>query len=89
MVEKTFAHLKPRLEPSSPDLKAKTRARLFLAIPGYTMVAIIAGVCGITYNKAMETLAGIKEVVYSTGSHPHVEYTKDQRQLQESLKLEL
>ncbi len=88
-VEKAFAHLKPHLEPFFSRSEAGTRARLFLAILGYTMVAIIASVCGITYNQALETLAGIREVVYSTGSHSHVEYTKDQRELLESLKLEL
>ena len=88
-VEKAFAHLKPHLEPFFSRSEAGTRARLFLAILGYTMVAIIASVCGITYNQALETLAGIREVVYSTGSHSHVEYTKDQKELLEKLKLDL
>ena len=88
-VEKAFAHLKPHLEPFFSRSEAGTRARLFLAVLGYTMVAIIASVCEITYNQALETLAGIREVVYSTGSHSHVEYTKAQRELLEKLKLEL
>jgi hypothetical protein len=31
----------------------------------------------------------MREVVYSTGTHAHVEYTKEQRELLEKLKLEL
>ncbi|EQD67125.1 transposase (IS4), partial [mine drainage metagenome] len=88
-VEKASAHLKPHLEPFFSRSEEGTRARLFLAILGYTMVAIIASVCGITYAQALETLAGIREVIYSTGSHSHVEYTKDQRELLEKLKVEL
>ena len=38
---------------------------------------------------APETLAGIREVICSTGSHAHVEYTKEQKELLERLKLEL
>ncbi|EQD74545.1 transposase (IS4), partial [mine drainage metagenome] len=48
-VEKASAHLKPHLEPFFSRSEEGTRARLFLAILGYTMVAIIASVCGITY----------------------------------------
>ena len=88
-VEKAFAHLKPHLEPFFSRSEEGTRARLFLAVLGYTMVAIIANVCGITYNQALETLAGIREVVDSRGSHSQVQYTKDQRELLEKLKLEL
>ncbi len=88
-VEKVFAHLKPHLEPFFSRSEEGTRARLFLAILGYTMVSIAAHRCGITYNQALETLSGIREVVYSTGLHAHVEYTKDQRELLEKLKLEL
>jgi hypothetical protein len=41
------------------------------------------------YNLALETLAGIREVIHSTGSNALVEYTKEQRGLLEKLKLEL
>ena len=88
-VEKAFSHLKPHLEPFFSRTEEGTRARLFLAILGYTMIAIIAEKCGTTYNQALDTLSGIREVVYSTGSHRHVEYTKEQRELLEKLKLEL
>ena len=88
-VEKAFSHLKPHLEPFFSRSEEGTRARLFLAVLGYTMVAIIASVCGLTYNQTLETLSGMREVVYSTGTHAHVEYTKEQRELLEKLKLEL
>ncbi len=88
--EKAFSRLKPHLEPFFSKIPRNiTRARLFLAILGCKMVAIIASVCGITYNLAPETLAGIREVICSTGSHAHVEYTKEQKELLERLKLEL
>ena len=53
------------------------------------MVAMAANACGFTHNQTLETLSGIREVVYSTGTHAHVEYTKEQRELLENLKLEL
>jgi hypothetical protein len=37
----------------------------------------------------LETISGIREVAYSNGSHSHVEYMKDQRELLEKLKIEL
>ena len=89
VVEKAFSHVKPHLEPFFARTEEGTRARLFLTILGYTFAAIIAGRCDITYENAMKTMAGIREVVYSNGSHAHVEYTKDQRELLEKLKIEL
>ena len=66
-----------------------TRARLFLTILGYTMAAIIAARCSIPYEQVMKTISGIWEVVYSNGSYSQVEYTKEQRELLEKLKIEL
>ena len=37
----------------------------------------------------LENLQGFREVVYSDGSHSHAEYTKEQRELIEKLKIEL
>ncbi|MCL4480463.1 MAG: hypothetical protein M1113_03140 [Candidatus Thermoplasmatota archaeon] len=85
-MEKALSNLKPHLEPFfSRTEEGTTWAGLFLAILGYTMVAITAEKCGITYNKALDTLSGIREVVYSTVSHRHVEYTKEQRELLEKI----
>ena len=53
------------------------------------MVAIIAAKCDISYNQALKVMSGIREVVYSNGSHSHVEYTKEQRELIEKLKIDL
>ncbi len=36
----------------------------------------------------MKVISGIREVVYANGSHGHVEYTKEQRELIEKLKIE-
>ncbi len=88
-VEKAFSHLKPHLEPFFSRSESGTRARLFLTVLGYTLVAIIADRCGITYNQALKTISGIREVVYSDGSHSHAEYTKEQRELMEKLKIVL
>ncbi|MHB8397094.1 MAG: hypothetical protein ACYDAZ_07585 [Thermoplasmataceae archaeon] len=63
--------------------------RVTLYRPGYTVVAIIASVCGITYNQTLETLTAIREVVYSTGSHLNVECTRDRRELLKKLNVVL
>ena len=89
IVEKAFSHVKPHLDPFFSRSERGTRARLFLTILGYTMAAIIAARCGIPYDWVIKTISGIREVVYSNGSHSHVEYTKEQRELLEKLKIEL
>ena len=89
IVEKAFSHVKPYLEPFFSRSERGTRARLFLTILGYTMAAIIAARCDIPYDRVMKTISGIREVVYSNGSHSHVEYTKEQRELLEKLKIDL
>ena len=86
LVEKAFSHVKPHLEPFFSRTEAGTRARLFLTILGYTLIAIIAAKCNITYNQAVNIISGIREVVYANGSHAHVEYTKEQGELIEKLK---
>ena len=88
-VEKAFSHLKPHLEPFFSRSESGTKARLFLTVLGYTMVAIIAAKCDISYNQALKVMSGMREVVYSNGSHSHVEYTKEQRELIEKLKIDL
>ena len=89
VVEKAFSHIKPHLEPFFSRSEGGTRARLFLTALGYNLVAIIAEKCGISYNQVLKTIPGIREVVYSDGSHSHTEYTKEQRELLEKLKIEL
>jgi transposase len=88
-VEKAFSHIKPHLEPFFSRTKGGTRARLFLTVLGYSMVVIIAEKYGISYNQVLNTISGIREVVYSNGSHSHAEYTKEQRELLEKLKIVL
>ncbi|MCL4448025.1 MAG: hypothetical protein M0Z77_09635 [Thermoplasmatales archaeon] len=88
-VEKAFSHLKPHLEPFFSRSERGTRARLFLVILGYTLVAVMASKCGIKYNEALKAASGIREVVYSSGGHAPVEYTKEQRELLEKLKITL
>ena len=89
IVEKAFSHVKPHLEPFFYSTEGGTRARLFLTMLGYTIIAIIADKCGLSYNQVMDTLSGIREVVYMNGSHAPVEYTKEQRELLENLKIAL
>ena len=89
VVEKAFSHVKPHPEPFFSRSERGTRARLFLTILGYTMAAIIAARCSIPYDLVMKTISGIRKVVYSNGSHSHMEYTKEQRELLEKLKIEL
>ncbi|MHB8561760.1 MAG: hypothetical protein ACYDAP_11490 [Thermoplasmataceae archaeon] len=42
-----------------------------------------------TYNNVVETMKGIKEDVYTNGTHSTVELTKDQKMLLEKLSIEL
>lgn len=44
---------------------------------------------GVSYNQVLKTTSGIREVMYSDGPHSHSEYTKEQRELLEKLKIEL
>ena len=53
------------------------------------MIAIMAAKCNTTYNQVLDTISGIREVVYVNGSHAHAEYNKEQRELLEKLKIEL
>ena len=89
VVEKAFSHVKPHLDPFFSRSERGTRARQFLTIMGYTMAAIIAARCSIPYDRVMKTISGIREIVYSNGSHSHVKYTKEQSELMEKLKIEL
>ena len=89
IVEKAFSHIKPHLEPFFSRSENGTRARLFLTVLGYTLVAMMAERCGISYNQVLKTISGIREVVNSDGSHSHAEYTKEQRELIEKLKIDL
>ena len=53
------------------------------------MVAMIAARCDIPYNQTLKVISGIREVVYSNGSHTQLECTKEHRELMEKLKIEL
>ena len=88
-VEKALSHLKPHLEPFFSRSESDTRARLFLTVLGYTIVAMIADKCDISYTQTLKIISGTREVVYSNGSHSHGEYTKEQRELIEKLKIDL
>ena len=89
VVEKAFSHVKPHLEPFFSRSERGTSVRLFLTILGYTISAIIAKRCGIPYDRVMKTISGIREVVYSNGSHSHKEYTREQKELHKKFKFEL
>ena len=62
---------------------------MFLTVLGYTPFVIISFKLGILYNQALNTISGMREVVYSSGAHAPVEYTKKQRETLEKLKLKL
>ena len=89
VVEKAFMHSKSAMEPLYARTEDGTRAKVFLSILGYAIMAMIAYRCGLTYNRTPETIRGIKEVVYANGSHSTVELTKDQKTLLEKLSIEL
>ena len=66
-----------------------TRARMFLSILGYSILAMMASRSGFTYQQTEKIISGIKEVIYTNGSHSVVELTKDQRELLEKISIEL
>ena len=81
--------MKPHLEPLFSRSEGGTRARLILTVLGYALVTIIAEKCSISYNQVLKTISGMREVVYSNGSHAHVDYTKMEREFIEKLKIDL
>lgn len=62
---------------------------MFLTVLGYTMVAIIVVRYDTSYDQVLKVTSGIREVIYSNGSHSHLEYTNEQRKLIEKLKIGL
>jgi len=64
-------------------------ARIFLTVLGYALVAIISFKPGISYNQALNTISGMREVVYSLVTHAPVDYTKEQKDILEKLNLKL
>ena len=49
----------------------------------------MASKCDIPYSQALKIISGMREVVYSNGSHAHVDYTKMEREFIEKLKIDL
>jgi transposase len=89
VVEKAFMHSRPYMEPLYARTEEGTRARIFLSILGYSLMRMIAHRCDLSYAETEKILSGIKEVVYSNGSHAPVELTKEQKSLLEKLSAEL
>jgi hypothetical protein len=50
---------------------------------------MIAHRCDLSYAETARIISGIREVVYSNGSHAPVELTKEQKSLLEKLSVEL
>jgi len=41
---------------------------MFLTVLGYTLVAIISEMCGISHNQTLNAISGMREVVHSSGN---------------------
>ncbi|MEM0135005.1 MAG: hypothetical protein QXU18_07245 [Thermoplasmatales archaeon] len=78
--------MKPHLGFFLSRSESGARVRLFLTILGYTVMAFVAAKFEIPYNQALRIMSGIREIVYFNGSHSHLEYTTEQRELIEKLK---
>ena len=89
VVEKAFMHSKQCMQPLHARTEIGTRARMFLSILGYSIMAMIASRSGFTYQQTEKIISGIKEVVYTNGSHSVVELTKEQKELLEKISIEL
>ena len=89
VVEKAFMHSKPSMEPLYARSERGTRARIFLSTLGYSILAMIASRSGFTCQQTEKIISGIKEIVYTNGSHSVVELTKEQKELMEKISIEL
>ncbi|MCL4480762.1 MAG: hypothetical protein M1113_04685 [Candidatus Thermoplasmatota archaeon] len=89
VVEKAFMNSKPSMEPLYARSERGTRARMFLSILGYSIMAMIASRSGFTYQQTEKILSGIKEIVYTNGSYSVVELTKEQKEVLEKISIEL
>ena len=67
------------MEPLCARTEGVTRARMFLSILGCSMMGMIAHRCEPSYAETERILSGIREAVYSNGSHTSVELTKGER----------
>lgn len=88
-VEKAFMHSKPGMESLYARTEKGTRARMFLSVLGYAIMAMIASRCSLTYQETGKILSGIREVLYTNGSHSTVELMKEQKGLLEKLSIEM
>ena len=82
-------HSKQCMQPLYARTEIGTRARMFLSIFGYSILAMTASRSGFTYQQTEKIILGIKEVVYTNGSHSVVELTKEQKELLETISIEL
>jgi hypothetical protein len=89
VVEKAFMHSKQCMQPLHARTEIGTRTRMFLSILGYSIMAMIASQSGFAYQQAKKIISGIKEVVYTNGSHSVVELTKEQKELLKKISIEL
>ena len=89
MIEKAFMHSKPCMQPLYARSEKGTRARMFLSILGYSIMAMMASRSALTYQLTENIISGIMEVVYTNGSHSVVELTKEQKEFLEKVSIEL
>ena len=71
-------HSKPCMQPLYARSEKGTRARMFLSILGYSIMAMMASRSALTYQQTEKIISGINEVVYTNGSHSVVGLTKEQ-----------
>lgn len=77
------------MEPLYARTETGTTARMFLSVLGYSIMAMIASRCGLSYAETEKIMPGIREVIYTNGSHSPVELAKEQKGLLEKLSIEL
>lgn len=62
---------------------------MYLSILGYSIVATIAAMTGMTYQQTWKNISGIKEIIYTNGSHYVVKLTEEPGQLVEKISIEM
>lgn len=70
-------HSRAGMKPLYASTEIGTMARIFLSFLGYAMMWMIANRCGLYHSETERITSGIKEFVYSNGSHATEELTKE------------
>lgn len=90
VIEKTFQLMKKRgLTPVNSNKEESTRSRIMVSYLGYLLLSLLRMKLkdDVSLDKAMDTLADVREVVYKDGSRELPELTNNQRDIMKMVGL--